>query len=180
MTPIEAFESRLATQSDAFNLKGKLLLPIGSIGTTPTLIFPLIPSNLGVRATALGTNYSRYRIKSLWFKFFPALASGVGESTVLGLIDDSSAETGDVPTTFAGLLELRCSGVALPGQTVPTIIQYKPVDKMWRFCQAGAAGDPRLYNQAALYAGVLTTAAALQVEVDFDISFKGAISTGSN
>jgi len=176
MTPIERFESNLASQSDAFNLKGKLLIPIGSVGTSPTLIFPLIPSNMGARATALGVNFSRYRINRLWFKFFP---DGANPATVMGIVDDSSAETGDVPTTTSGLLELRCSGVALAGQTVPTIVEYKRLDNLWRYCQAGASGDPRLYNQAAFYMAVSAAAGAVTVEMDFDITFKGAISVGS-
>jgi hypothetical protein len=183
MTPSMRFENKLARSSDATILRGKLLLN-STATTAPTPALVLHPSNFGARANAMSTIFSKFRIKHLGFKFIctqsPATFPIVGAT---GVLDDASATEGDAPTTNNSILELRCSALSLPFQTVPTEFDWSPVDKsFWYACTTGSStDDPRFVFPGVLYAGPNSaTATVFTFEIDYEIVFKGAIDLGSN
>jgi hypothetical protein len=178
MTPSERFESSLAAGSDAFNLKGKLFVN-PSLTTTPSVFQTINPSSLGVRAAALGLVFARYRVNRLIVKF---QASSNSANALVGFLDDSSTGEGDGPSSVNGILEYRCSGVSFNTATVPTYLEWRPTDaSKWYYCTAGASGsDPRLSVAAILYGGITISGGGCAVEIDFDITYKGAVDVGSS
>jgi hypothetical protein len=175
-TPTEAFERSLARGADSFNLKGKVVFSQAT-STTPAAFIVLAPSQLGPRATALATVFSRFRVNSVIIKFMETTS---GFQTVLGIVDDASGTEGDAPSSFGGVLETRCSALAFGAQTVPTYLEWRPVDKSkWYYCTSGATGsDPRLVFPAISFVASSGTG-SISAEVDFNVTFKGADDTGS-
>jgi hypothetical protein len=177
MTPTERFENSLSTNSDAFNLKGKIFLS-PSLSTTPSAFQSITPATLGARALALSLIFARYRVNRLIVKFQVLTNSA---NALIGFLDDSSTGEGDGPSTVAGILEYRCSGVNFSTATTPTYLTWSPTDSSkWYYCTAGASGsDPRLSVAAILYGGVTIAGGSAAVEIDFDITFKGAVDVSS-
>jgi hypothetical protein len=179
MTQSEDFENRLAVSSDSFNLKGKFA-DIFPVTTTPNAILNLNSISLGQRSTQLSGVFSRYRINKLVFRFI----SGSSQNVTLGILDDSSAGEGDAPGSAQSVLEMRCSALSLTGQTVPTQFTWSPLDRSkWYYCTPGASGsDVRLSIAAVLYCVASSTAisSGFTCEIDYDITFKGAVDTGAN
>jgi len=186
-----AFEARLARSTDASVLCGKFLTSATSITTTPSSFFSLSPANLGVRAVALSAIFARYRFKYVRFKFSgtitvataPTLVPGI---LVLAVLDDSSTAEGDAPTTATALTELRCSGTNFAIQTVPTEFVWQPVDKTkWYYTYNGASGsDVRLVAPGVLYTASTVAAGSgvatsIDVEIDYELVFSGAVDIGS-
>lgn len=179
MTKTEAFAADLSQSSDATVLRGKTFLLPGAT-TTPNIILTLTPgaSGLGVRANALSGIFSRYRFKYLKVKMLSATTSGSAGFCALGVLDDTNSIAGDLPTTFQGVAELRCSGTSLLNQTIPTQWEWSPVDKTrWYYTQPDST-DTRFQNSGVLLLasnGIGTTS----IEIDFCIVFKGASDVGS-
>jgi hypothetical protein len=184
LTRNEAFEEKLARSSDATVLRGKLLLQASST-STPTVALAIIPSQLGVRATALGGIFTKYRVKSVLLKFMSANTSGttLTGGGVLGFYDDATTGEGEAPTTAAGVLEQRCSASNFSGQTTPTMLRWEPVDKrLWYATTQGVAGsDLRLVFPGLIYIAGLasTTSVGFDIELDFTLVFKGAADVGA-
>jgi len=186
MTPSEAFEARLA-RSDRSTLVGKLLLNIGLSSTNtpvPALVIGAISAgNLGTRASALALIFARYKINYIRLKYLTSQTATGANSVVLGFQDDASGAEGDGPSSTAGLLEYRCSAVTFVNQTIPQELSYQPASRNWYFCTPGATGsDPRLSISAILWASSLNVIAGVnaQVELDYSITFKGAVDVGSS
>jgi hypothetical protein len=185
MTPSQAFESTLALGSDAFPLRGKLLVSSSTLTTTPSSILELVPSSLGARSSALSLIYGRYRFKYLRFKFLPFAPAGTGvegPGAVLGILDDATTAEGDGPTSVSGVLEQRCSAICFSGQTIPVEFSWRPNDpSMWYYTASGASGsDNRLISCGVLYgAAAVGVSTAATIEIDFSIVFKGAIDVSS-
>jgi hypothetical protein len=181
MTPTEAFESKLASQSaDSTVLRG-VWMSFFTVSSTPSGLTNISPASFGVRAAAMGTLFSRFRVKYLRIKFIST--SNPAISSVLGILDDSSVAEGDAPTTSGGVLELRCSGSSLSNATVPTQLLWRPTDpKKWYYCYSGQSGsDPRLFNCGVLYGATPSTgSSAVILEIDFCLVFKGAVDVGSS
>jgi hypothetical protein len=179
MTQAEAFNATLSHSSDATTLRGKLFSTF-SVSGTPSLLLSLAPPNFGVRSAALSLIFSRYRIKYLKFKFMTSNGTAGSIGTVaLGIQDDVSL-TGDVPTTMAGIAELRSSATSFLNQTIPTEFEWSPVDKkLWYYTNGGA--DTRLSIAGSLYGGAsVAVSESLPVEIDFCIVFEGATDVGGN
>jgi hypothetical protein len=175
MTQQEAFERSLATSGDSVSLRGKFLFT-ATLTATPTILFSISPINLGSRAVNLSGIFSRYRFKYLKFRFLTTSATTPG-GVILGILDDVAA-TGEPPTTASGLLEYRSSALTFAGETVPVSFDWTPSDKeQWNFCAAST--DNRFQIPATLY-GATTAAGTAQIEVDFSITFKGALDSGSS
>jgi hypothetical protein len=182
MTPSMAFESKLATTSDATPLRGKLLIVAN---TTNVVSAPLVlhPLNLGVRTAALASVFTKYRFKRIGFRFTGTSgATNLSSTVVLGILDDSTTGEGDAPASVASILELRSSAASLESETVPTEFTWTPVDKnLWYACQAPVTGaDPRLVYPGILYAGdAIAATGRANIEIDFEIVFKGATDIGA-
>ena len=149
MTPTEAFNANLSQQSDSIVVRGKLFYR-QSTTTTPSNLLSLYPDSqeFGSRIEAFQNIYSRFRLKSLKVKFM----SGLNESTALGILDDGAPITGQVPTTYSAVAEMRCSGSKLFQVTVPVEFEWKPLDpKKWYYTQL-VAGEPRC--QALVISGL--------------------------
>jgi hypothetical protein len=175
MTQQEAFERSLANSGDSVSLRGKLLLS-AALTTTPAVVLTLDPTSLGGRATNLASIFSRYRFKYLKFRFLTTSATVPG-GVILGILDDVAA-TGEPPTSSAGLLEYRSSAVTFGGETVPVSFDWTPSDRnQWNFCQSSA--DNRFQIPAILY-GATTAMGTALVEIDFSVTFKGALDSGAS
>jgi len=179
MTQTEKFNQNLSRGQDSFNLKGKYLLSGVSLSSTPSTLIILTPvTQLGARANALSTVFSRYRINRLIVRFLST--TSLGGNAVIGIVDDSPGE-GDAPATPQDVLELRCSAIAMGNETVPVIFNWSPVDRTkWYYTFTGASGsDPRLTTVATMY-GASGNVSTVDVEVDYDITYKGAVDTLSS
>jgi len=177
MTQTEAFEATLSQSSDATVLRGKLLFA-QPLTTTPVSILALNPSaagNFGARASAMSGIFSRYRFKYLKIRFL-SNASSVAIAAV-GVQDEPNAVV--ALANVNSVAELRCSGTDLGVQTVPTIIEWRPVDhNLWYYTQTETSGDPRLVSNGNVYAAA-SAASTIGVEIDYCIVFKGATDTGT-
>jgi len=180
MSQTEAFENSLAKRgADCANLRGKLLFST-TIGTSPAAILALTPQAFGARAAAYATLFANYRFKYLKIKFFGNLSSAFVTSAV-GILDDATTTEGDAPTNINTIMEQRCSAVVFAGVTQPGYLSWTPVDReRWLFSFTGVTGsDARLTSNGIVYAAASAASVIMTVEIDFSISFKGAIDTAS-
>jgi hypothetical protein len=183
MTPSSAFEAKLARSSDAMVLRGKFLLS-NVVSGTPNSIIALTPVNFGARAAAAATIFTSYRIKKIGIKFNGQTTnSGVSNAAavVLGILDDASGAEGDAPSTANGVLELRCSAVSMPAETISTELTWSPVDKnLWYHTSSGSStSDPRFLFPGVVYIAALSTGNFITAEFDWEVVFKGASDTGT-
>jgi len=182
MTATEAFEAKLSSSTDATVLRGKTFLAPG-LTTAPAIILTLTPSasGFGARVNAMAGIFTRYRFKYLKVKFLTSSVSGPALSSIsaLGVLDDTNAITGDLPTTVQGVAELRCSATNLGGQTIPTQWEWMPVDKrLWYYTQSDAT-DTRFMNSGVLLAAASSSGLSMSIEIDFCIVFQGASDVGA-
>jgi hypothetical protein len=176
VTPTEAFERSLARGADSFNLKGKVLFSQAT-STSPAAFIAVTPAQLGVRAIALAAVFSRFRVNRVLIKF---METTTGVQTVLGILDDSAGSEGDAPTSLSGVLELRCSALAFGAQTVPTLMEWRPVDKSkWYYCNTGASGSDIRFSIPAISFVASSGTGGISAELDYDITFKGSDDVGS-
>jgi hypothetical protein len=176
----EQFSERMA-RSDRTTLKSKLLFANISLSTGVTSLLAIDPNNLGTRPAALAAIYSQYHINFIRIKFININNAGTfTNTTVLGFLDDASGAEGDAPTTTAGVLELRCSGISMVGEQIPTEFMYtQKASSFWLKTFSGASGsDPRLSVAAILFAGSVGSS-VLTYELDFSITFQGAVDVGA-
>lgn len=168
------FTDRMASSSDAVHFVGRELFSV-TLSSTVTSILAVDPS-LGDRANMLAGIYTKYRFKSVLFRYFASQITGSGQ-VCMGVLDDGSTAEGDSPSSLTGVYQLRVSSINYDGQTTPTEMLWKPNDQSWRYTFAGMSGsDPRLYFSAILF-GVSTVTTAVTVEVMYDLVFKGATDT---
>jgi hypothetical protein len=173
VTPVEKFEQRLSTSTDASTLRGKLIFNTSSVTTAPTLIFTIAPATFGSRSIAMASIFTMYKVKRLLFKFCGVVgSSAVGAAA--GVYDDVSTSA-DIPTTLSDVAQLRCSALALPGNTVPVFFEYKPVDaKRWYYTTSDS-GDSRLVVYGLVYAAAVSgSSGSFFCEVDYELVYKGA------
>jgi len=178
ISPSEALEEKRASSSDTLVLRDRFVGG-SALTVTPVVIANINPQALGTRTQAIAGVFTRYKIKDLTIKFMSAAAGGTNASvSALGVIDDSSATSPDVPTSFPDVVNLRCSATDFSNQTMPTYLKYVPVDRdLWYYCQAGVTGsDPRLSNLANLYGACSGTGISVAFQIDYTIVFKGAAS----
>jgi hypothetical protein len=180
MTPSMKFEQKLSRSSDATVLRGKFLAT-ATIGATPSISLVLNPNNFGPRAAALAAIFTRFRFKSIGFKFICTSGTFVSSDGAIGVLDDSSGTEGDAPTTINSVLEMRCSALNLTAETVPTEFRWEPVDKtLWYATYPGATGsDARLVNAGVVYQSATATGVIMSIEMDYELVFKGATDIGA-
>lgn len=167
MTPTEAFNANLSQHSDSSVVRGKLSFTLPTTAT-PGLLINLYPNgpDFGQRVEAYQNIFTRYRFKSLKFKFLSPVSSAVG-------VQDDVTISGLAPTTTTGIAELRCSGTSLGGQTIPTEFEWKPLDpKRWFYTQT-TASEPRTSYTGIVYVGS-GSASTVSVEIDYVLVFSGA------
>jgi hypothetical protein len=175
---MEALETNLAGSSDTIMIKGKTLVPVGALASTPASLFLVHPNSFGSRTTALATLYAKYKITDLVMTFISAGNSASG-NVVLGFLDDSISE-GDAPSTIEALSQLRCSTVSFAGETVTRSLKWRPRNNGWYFTYAGSSGsDERLVNAATLYGATTGTEAIFTIMVNYTIRFTGAVDPNS-
>jgi hypothetical protein len=182
-TPSSAFERRLAQSADIVTLRGKLFQSASVTAGSVSLGLVFHPANFGGRSSNLATIFSRFRFLSVAMRFLSNVNGATQSSTVMaGVLDDASGTEGDAPTSPAGVLEQRCSALVLQNQTVPVDFIWRPVDRnLWYATTTGSStSDPRLVFPGVLYYGNANAASAatVQVELDWEISFKGATDVG--
>jgi len=174
------FERKLTNSADSTVLRGKLFFAAGA-AITPSAALVLHPSNLGVRAAALATIFSRFRFKDVHIKFQALVATAVATG-VVGILDDASNTEGDAPTTVSSILELRSSASVL-GQTIPQEFVWSQLDRtMWYACSGGSSvQDPRFLFPGVIYIGSTSASSPnIVMEIDYTIVFKGASDIGTN
>jgi len=159
---------------DSVGLTGKIFF-VGTLSASVvTNIGPFNPTFFGARAAAFGTFFANWRVKKLMIK---AWVNSTLAAVPLGILDDSSGAEGDAPTTNEGIMQLRSSMVVLPPTGPAVVLEYSPVDKRkWYYTFAGATGsDPRLYEPGTMFGGLSST--PITIQIDFSLSFKGAVDT---
>jgi hypothetical protein len=177
LTPSEAFERMLGRTNDSCVLRGKVIINVTTLGSSPFQVGFLVPNFFGARATAFGSVFSRFRIKAMNIRFMQAVTGGTQVPTVVGVLDDTNSSS-TLPTTGSDVLELRSSAFAQPGQTIPCNVLYTPVDKTkWYYIGAPTGTDNRLAVPGFLYA-YTSAAATFPLEVDFSLVFAGAADNG--
>jgi len=178
MTPSEAKEMALARRNDTAVCSGRFTGSL-SATTSPSVVINMNPSaGISTRLGAFAAIFSKYRIKSILIKF---ISSGtITGQTGMGLLDDAPLE-GDGPTSYSGMLEMRCTAANFNAQTIPTEFEWFPVDKSkWYFTSTGATGsDQRLVIPAILFAACSTGTTNLTYQLDFTYVFAGSIDVGS-
>jgi hypothetical protein len=177
-----AFKAKLANSQDTYVLKDTLFLnsTTSSTAGTPTSLILLNPTSFGTRPNAVAALYTHFKILELRFRF---TAYSLANNTVsIGVLDDATATEGDIPTSFAGVQALRCSGIFLEGTTVPEEFVYRPIrGQQPLFTGAGASGsDARLVNQGVLVVAGLSASQPFSIVVDYVIRFEGASDVGAN
>lgn len=175
LSQTEAFEKALSQRTaDSTNVRGKFLITF-SATSTPAPIIAMNPISLGGRAATLNTLFSQFRFKYIRIKYL-SVASGVFVNSVISLLDDASIAEGDAPTTMAAMLEQRCSSSQLAGTTIPTFLDWSPTDqKKWFYTFGGSSGsDLRLTVPAILY-GATSASGSINLEIDYSVTFKGAV-----
>jgi len=181
--PEEKFADDIGQHQDSCNTQGKTLFSVilGSAAVTNAGV--MNPTFFGTRVTNMAAIFTRWRINKLVFRiaFDSATTPSAAAFGVYGILDDASGAEGDAPTSADGLLALRVSGTVGFNTTAGTTRVYKPPDKDWRFCYAGATGsDPRLYAYGVLFVQQLGTAStSVYVQADYSITFKGATDIGA-
>jgi hypothetical protein len=173
MSQSEAFARRMA-RNDRTTLVGKILLTPSSAG--PTAILAITPLNLGARAAALAALFSEYHINFIRVKF----QSPSGVITVLGFLDDASGSEGDGPGSFNSLLEYRCSGVSMINVTIPTEFTYtQKSQSFWMKCLTGVSGSDLRLSVAAVLFIAQSSSSPCTVELDFSVTYQGAVDVSS-
>jgi hypothetical protein len=175
-TPIERIETLRSQSSDVLVLRDRFVIDAVTITPTPGGIATFSPLGLGTRAAALGNVFTQYRFKDIAIKFMTA-APGSASINVLGVYDDDpTASSSEIPTTFAGVVDLRCATTDFTIQTTPSLLFWKPIDpSRWYYTQLGGTGaDPRFSVSAVLYGAANTGSTSVVAEVDYTLVFKGA------
>jgi len=180
LTPQQSFETQLARHTDATPIRGKLLGNSAALAAgVPSVLFLIQPSTLGSRVSSIASDYLRYRIKWLRIRFLgnvPTTANTQVATTAIGILDDIGY-SGEPPTTVSGITELRCSATQFTNETVPTILEFRPIDKKkWYYCNAPS--NDRFDSVATVYGGS-TVAGSVAYEIDYCVVFAGAFTTGA-
>lgn len=178
--PANKFNDALGMQGDSASLRGRELLTVAlANNATVTAVVALAAQNLGGRCASLASVYSRYRFKEIIFRVFASgLASNNQNLITFGVMDDASGGEGDAPTSLYGVAQLRTAMVIPAAVQTPQVRTWKPADsKAWYYTYAGPF-DPRLVYAGLVYIGGAAT--TVDIEIDFTISFKGAIDTGTS
>jgi len=178
LTPQQSFERSLALHTDATPIHGRFTGTTTVVSGTPLALFLVQPANLGSRVASISTDYLRFRIKWLRLRF---LGTPVGTTTAgftsMGFLDDVNY-AGEPPTTVSGVSELRCAATTFTNETIPTTLEFRPVDqKRWYYCTS--ATNDRFDSVATLYAAS-NTSTAFAYEVDYCVVFAGASTTGAS
>lgn len=178
-TPSQAFEAQLSNRSDRSRLLGKTFVSTGS----SAVVFGLNvnPSLLGARPSAYSTIFLRWKINRLIIK--PLLLPLTGSGSVVGIMDDTVLSA-DIPTSLAGVLNLRCS-VSYPANQIAyenyNDFEWRPSrgPPKWFFTTLeGSSSDPRLEVPCSIwFAQPGGTLVAPNFQIDYDISFEGAVDT---
>jgi len=172
---VQSSEIQLAARSDRISLRGKSLFLFPA---TVALNFePLLPSSLLVfnsRVNAINGVYSRYRIVKLLFRILSTIP--VTTNTLIVGIQDDSGFANDNPTTQADILQLRCSSIVYPTQTIPTEFEFKPFDiQKWYYTTPESnTSDSRFTTQASIYIS-LGANASVPIEMHYTLEFEGAV-----
>jgi len=176
-TPSQAFERMLSVRSDTSRLLGKTV-----VSTTATNPIGLDVNThlLGARPVAFAAIFLRWKINRLIVK--PLFLNLTGQGSFAGFLDDNIS-SGDVPTTGSGVLDLRCS-VAYPANEsayeTHNEFEWSPLrgpTKWFYTTLEGSTSDPRLEVPCSFWYGQTATATIGSWEVDYDISFEGAVDT---
>jgi len=165
----------LARHTDATPVRGKFIGTATLAASTPLALFLIQPANLGARVASIASDYLRYRIK--WFRIrFLGVSVTTVSSTSLGILDDVNY-AGEPPTTVSGVAELRCSATTFSSETIPTILEFRPLDKKRWYYNTSTSND-RFDSTGTLYAAS-TGAGSLQYEIDYCVVFSGAYTVGA-
>jgi len=173
MTPTEAFEANLSQHADSYSLRGKFI-SIVTTQTTPAPLFVLNPSGMGARAAGLLPFFSRFRVKYIRIKFLSPASLSSNVISAVGVLDDLTSVSGDAPTSVAGVAELRCSATAFSAETVPTLFEWRPLDRTrWFYTDTESSGDARFTTPGTVFVASSATN-GLTMEIDYSIVFAGA------
>lgn len=159
---------------------GKTIITTGSV-TLGGL--NLNPSIFGARPAAYASIFARWKINRLIIRPLNLSFESTSPTTVAfaGVLDDSITSS-DVPTAPVGVLDLRCS-VSIPAQYVSDSVnefEWRPLrgPTQWFYTTLeGSSSDPRLEVPGSLWFASNTTASVATFQVDYDISYEGAVDT---
>jgi hypothetical protein len=143
------------------------------------------PPLFGARPAAYAAIFARWKINRLIIRPLALSYETTSPSTVafVGVLDDSITSS-DVPTAAVGVLDLRCS-VSVPAQYVSDSVnefEWRPLrgPTQWFYTTLeGSSSDPRLEVPGSLWFASNTAAAVGTFQVDYDLSFEGAVDTVS-
>jgi len=176
-TPQQSFERSLAVLSDSTPIRGRFTGTTTVVSGTPLALFLIQPANLGSRVASIASDFLRFRVKWIRIRF---LGTPVGTTTAgftsMGILDDVNY-AGEPPTTVSGVSELRCAATTFTNETVPTTIEFRPLDKKrWYYCTSSS--NDRFDSVGTLFAAS-NASTAFAYEVDYCIVFSGAATAGA-
>jgi len=176
LTPSQKFEAELSARKDRAVLKGSFL---NSSSTVAINSLAMNPTILGQRPSAMSAIFSRFRILRLVIKILPPVVSSLVAPTpfALGVLDDDYSNSGEDPVSINGIAALRCSTVYGAGMTLPTEIQWSPIDpNRWFYVFTESVNpDQRLTIPCTLIFNV-STGSLVTFQVYYTLEFEGATS----
>ena len=182
MTRQEAIDSQLALLTDASCITGRFYTRINrsGVGVNKILDFNPFDSQFGTRVNTLATCYNRFRFKHVLIRFLTFETDQSG-TAALGIKDDVTI-SGDEPTSVQDVLQYRCSKADFGPQTVPSLLEFKPLEtnKWFYIVRNEGSGQDRFTSQGCLYAATGSTGnTSYQIEVNYTLVFAGAGNPGS-
>jgi len=179
----------LSMKSDRVRLTGRTIATftsgvsggVASVNATQTLF--------GNRAVQFGFLYTRWKINRMIFKLLNVNAGASTGVSALGVLDDDN-NSSDVPTSLLGIAQLRCAST-YPTSDSNTVtprfpdFEWQPPrgPTKWFYTQLQGSGtsDSRLEIPCSIwFACNQTTAVTFSIELNFDISYEGAVDLTSS
>jgi hypothetical protein len=176
MTQSEAFASRM-TKNDRSTLVGKIVLQ--PTNSSPTAILAVQPLNMGARAAAFAALFAEYHVNYIRIKFLSNTATPT--TAVLGFLDDAGGSEGDGPGSLSALLEYRSSAICMAGTTIPVEFVYtQKASAFWLKTYTGVSGSDIRLSIAAILFLAQSGSQTCNIELDFSITFQGAVDVSSS
>jgi len=168
-----------APGSDAITLSGRQSLISVSTNATTAVPIYLDPTAFGDRVAAIGTNFVRFRIKSLRFQYRSSSSSSNGGLLTYGVLDDFDPGSTVVPTNRDQILNFRRATENNFWRN--SNLSWRPLDpQKWYYVVGGnATNGDRFTVPATLYyvSSGADIAESGFLDVVYVIEFAGAATT---
>ncbi len=136
----------------------------------------ILGTTLGQRLQTLGDVFSEFRFRRITTRLHPAsTAAGIRGDYVVSYSKDINAVP---PVTLADAYQLTSSRLSASSDTVPIPLQLPMAvlrngPRVWYTCNNAAGSEVQDFRQGTLYV-LSTTALVVQIEIGYEIQFRGA------